>query len=109
MDKKLLDRLNKIDTHIRDLKEIESRCLELEASEKTLYAQLFLKAEGKSVAEREARVYASDEWVEFTRALVEAKTEYNYGRRLLDLKMKAYDGEHLTYKVETSAIQRGVG
>lgn len=72
-----------------------------------LAAQLFLKADGKNVAEKEAQVYASQDWIDFSRGLAEAQSKYNHERRRYELRIKAYDAEHLTMKVEAPVIKRG--
>lgn len=109
MDSRLKERLNKIGQRIDQLKKVEKEALFLEAHKKVLYSQLFLKAKGKSIAEREANVYASQDWQEFISGLIEAQTNYNEAKRLYELNQNAYLAEHATYKIEASAIQKGVG
>ena len=106
MDKRLFGRLSKIEQHIDVLKKVESEFLYLEAHKKVMFSSLFLQAEGKNVAEKEANAYASADWVNFIDGHAEKEAEYNYMRRLYELKLKAYDAEHLTLKTETPVISR---
>ena len=106
MDRLLQERLLKISEHIGVLKAAERTYLELDASKRSMAAQLFLKAKGSSVAEREANAYSSDDWVNFSKGLAEAETVFNYERRNYELKLKAFDAEYLSYKIENSAIMR---
>jgi hypothetical protein len=106
MDARLYQRLEKIEESIAKLREAERRFLTLEANKKPLYSQLFLTAEGKNVAEREATAYNSEQWRHFIGGLVQAETDFNHERRMYELRLKAYDAEHLTLKTETPVIKR---
>lgn len=106
MDLRLNKRLMDIEGHLETLKTAESAFLYLEAHRKVLAAQLFLKAEGKSVAEREAQVYASKDWVNFSSGHAEAEASFNHQRRMHELLLKKYDGAHLTLKTESPVIKR---
>ena len=106
MDDHLYERLKKIEEQVERLEKIEKQYLYLDAHKKIMFSSLFLEAEGKSVAEREAFVYASDKWKNFIDGAVEAETQYLREKRLLELKLKAYDAAHLTFKVEGAAIKR---
>lgn len=106
MDDRLYKRLEKIEASIDQLREVEKKFLALEAHKRPLYSQLFLKAEGKNVAEREAQAYNSPEWRNFAAGLVEAESDYNHERRMYELRLKAYDAEHLTLKTESPVIKR---
>lgn len=106
MDQRLQKRLDKIETQIDALRAAEAIFLELEANRKVLFAQLYLKAEGKNVAEKEAMAFSSKDWIDFIRAHTEAEVALNYERRWYELRMKAFDSEYLTYKIEDQAIQR---
>lgn len=106
MDTRLDERLISIADQIDELREAERTFLDLEAHKKVLAAQLYLKAEGKNVAEKEANVYASDAWIHFSKGLVSAETAYNHERRMYELKLKAFDAEYLTMKTEAPAIRR---
>jgi hypothetical protein len=96
MDKRLEERLSRWLTQIEEVHAKELAWRKLDASEKSLLAELTLKAEGKSHAERETRALASQSWKDFSHA-----------KRLLELKAKAYDAEHVTYKIENEAVKRG--
>ncbi len=106
MDQRLEARLKKWHQQIDKLAELELNYLNLDASEKAFFAALFLKQEGKSIAEREYKVYALPEWAAFKDGLVIAKSGYNKERRVLELKMKAYEAEYITMKVEYDAIKK---
>lgn len=106
MDSRLEERLTKVSVQIDKLRETERVFLTLEANRKVMAAQLYLRAEGKSVAEKEANVYASESWTAFIAGHVEAESAYNHERRRYELMLKAYDAEHLTLKTETPAIRR---
>lgn len=106
MDRRLEERLEKLSDQIDKLRKVEAVFLELEATKKPLYSQLFLKADGKSVADREAFAYSSDDWRDFAAGLVEAESAFNHERRRYELQLKAYDAEHLTLKTETPIIKR---
>jgi hypothetical protein len=108
MDARLDERLISIADQIDELREAERAFLNLEAHRKVLAAQLYLKADGKNVAEKEANVYASQDWRDFMKGHVAAETAYNHERRMYELKLKAYDAEHLTLKTETPVIRRQV-
>lgn len=106
MDDRLYKRLEKIEHSIEKLREVEKTYLDLEATKKPLYSQLFLAAKGKNVAEKEAEAYDSQDWRDFVSGLVEAESAFNYERRMYELRLKAYDAEHLTLKTETPVIKR---
>ncbi len=106
MDDRLLKRLEKIETSIADVRVAEHTYLTFEANRKVLAAQLYLKAPGKNVAEKEAHVFASEDWINFARGHVEAESAFNHARRFYELRLKAYDAEHLTLKTEVPAIRR---
>lgn len=106
MDPRLEERLRRWHDQLEVLKGIEETFMDLQASEKPFYSELFLKAEGKSIAEREANVYASDEWKTFSVGLAKAHSSYNHERRTLELKIKAFDAEYLGAKHEADAIRK---
>lgn len=106
MDSKLRARLEKIEQSLHTLRAAEHMYLKLEAHRKVLFSQLFLKAEGKSIAEKEANAYASADWQAFVAGMIEAETEFNNERRFYELRLKAYDAEHLTLKTEAPVIRR---
>jgi hypothetical protein len=106
MDKRLHDRLAKIEASIESLSEAEGAYLALEANRKPLYSKLFLLADGKNVAEKEARAYDSQDWRDFAKGHAEAEARMNHESRMYQLRLKAYDAEHLTLKHEAPAIKR---
>lgn len=109
MDDRLYKRLEKIEESIDTLRKVEGEFLYLDAHRKVLFSQLFMKAEGKNNAEKEALAYASKDWRDFIEGLVKAETNFNHERRMYELRLKAYDAEHLTLKTETPVIKRQVG
>jgi hypothetical protein len=106
MDDRLYVRLEKIEESIETLRKVERAFLMLEANKKVLAAQLYLKAEGKNVAEKEAQAFSTNDWINFSKGLAEAESAFNHERRMYELRLKAYDAEHLTLKTETPAIRR---
>ncbi len=105
MDDRLRKSLLAIEKQIKRLKSSEEKFLTLEASKKTKYAIAYLTTSG-TVAERESTVYCSPDWMAFSSALVTAEVEFNFEKRRLEHHMKCYDGEHLSFKIEGSAITR---
>lgn len=108
MDARLKERLEKLAKRIEKLKQVEHDALFLEAHKKVLFSQLYLKAIGKNVSEKEANVYASQEWIEFINGYVEAQTAYNEAKRLYELNIQAYFAEQNSMKIDESAIRKGV-
>lgn len=106
IDGALLERLYKVDAQIEALRKVEAEFLYLEAHKKVLYSSLYLKAEGKNVAEKEANAYASKEWQDFAYGHAEKEAQYHYERRMYELRLKAYDAAHLTLKTETPVVNR---
>lgn len=106
MDSRLQERLGKWHKQIDTVKDIEDQYFAYEATEKSLESDLFLVAEGSSIQERMSKVHSSSEWKDFKKKHAELKTEYNSARRQLELKIKAYEAEYLTMKLEAEAVQK---
>lgn len=106
MDFRLNKRKTNIENRIEDLQEAEEVLLNLEASEKTIYANLFLKAEGKNIDERKSKVETNQEYIDFKKGLAVAKVKVNRLKRLYDLSLRAGDWEYGTYKIESEAIKK---
>lgn len=106
MDSRLKFQLTEIENSIKFLTEKEGVYLAMEAHKKPMLAQLTLTQDGKSFTEREAKAYASSDWMKFIDGLVIAETEYNFAKRDYELSLKAYDAAHITYKIENQGIQR---
>ena len=106
MDSRLSNRLRSWEQHIDVLAVVEADCLKLEANEKSLYSKLFLDAEGKNVATKEALAYSNQDWINFKAGLAEATVKKLRERRVLEIKAKAYESEYLTYKIEAEAIRK---
>ena len=107
MDSRLQERLTKLHEQIELLEKVEHEYLHLEAHQKVLFAQLYAKAEGSNISEKENWVRRNEDYIAFINGLTLAKTEFNKQYRVYELKRKAYDAEHLTYKIENSGAQRG--
>lgn len=105
MDSKLRARLEKLEEQHHVLCPIVEMLKELEANEKPLFSKLFLQTKG-TVAEREAMVYASEDWVNFSRGLNDVKAQFINEQRWFEIRQKAYDAEHLTLKTEVPVIRR---
>jgi hypothetical protein len=106
MDDRLYKRLEKIEASLESMRKAEKIFLQLDAHKKVLAAAMYLKADGKTVNEKEAQVYASKDWLNFINSHVEAESLFNHERRLYELRLKAYDAEHLTLKTEAPVIKR---
>lgn len=106
VDKVLHEKLKKWHSQIEKIKPIEARYLSLEGQEKVFLAKLITLIDGKSYAERESKALASDDWKDFKEGLAAAKAEYLDAKRVLELKIKAYEAEYITFKVEAEAIKR---
>lgn len=109
MDSRLDARLQKWNDQLDVLSKIETEYFELEGEEKALEGTLYLRVKEGTVSEREARAYSSDDWKIFKRDLARKKAEYNKERRILELRIKAFESEYLTYKLESDIIRKGHG
>ena len=97
--------IRKWEAKIEELQAIEEKFYLLEASEKTLEAELFLATEG-TVDERKSQVYVSGKWIDFKKGLATAKSLYNKARRELELQQKAFDAVYLTFKIESEVVKK---
>jgi|SRR3990167_73768 len=109
MDDQLDDRLRKWHAQIDVLKEVEENYFLIEANEKALEGALFLKADGKNIEERKAIAYSTEDWITYAKSLASLKAKYNNERRILELKIKAYEAEYLQFKIENETIRKGFG
>jgi len=109
MDSRLQERLDKWFNAIDELHEVELDYLSKEGREKSLEGQLFLLSDGKTVDAKKADAYSDHKWIDFKEDLAKTKANYNKTKRLLELKIKAYESEYLTYKLESEAIRKGIG
>lgn len=107
MDSVLHERLSHLSTQNDRLKQAEGEYRLKEAQKKSLEADLYLKSEGKNVAEREAKSYSSEEWKSFSRELSELQTKYNFESRRFEILMNAYYGELNTFKRDETLIKKG--
>lgn len=108
MDRVLADALNKLNTQNQKLREVENIFRQLEATSKTLWAQLFLQAQGKNVSEREAQVASSKDWSDFAKGLAEAESAYNFERRRFEILNNAFIAELNSFKAESALIKKQV-
>ena len=106
MDRTLADRLNDLWLQSDALKKADEKYLSLEGQKKSLLAQLTLRSEGKSFSEREAKALASEDWIHFIAAHVEAESEFNFEKRKFEILEKAYLAEHATFKIEDRSIRK---
>lgn len=102
----LVSRLQKLREYNWLKTEAEKLFRKAEAGKKPFFAQLFLKTEGKSVAEREYKVYASPEWQNYANQLAELETEFNYRDLELQIQMNAYYAELNTFKHADRALDK---
>lgn len=109
MDSILEKRLSSIAKQIEILEKVEKDFLTLDAHKDVLYSEMFRKSMGKTQADKESAVYDSEVWITFSKCLAEQHASFNKERRNYELKLKAFDAEYLTYKVNNQAIVRGVG
>ena len=106
MESNLERSLKEWERQIDVLKDVELTFLALEAQEKSLEGDLFLKSTGKTIAEKEAQSHASLEWVNFSAGLAGARANYNHERRILELRQKQYEAYYLETKIENEIIRR---
>lgn len=71
-----------------------------------LLAVLISKSEATSHAAKEVIAKATPEWESFRKNLATAEAAFHRERHLLDLKLKAFDAEFLSLKLESPAIKR---
>jgi len=102
----LVARLQKLREFNKAKRAAEVHYRKLDAGKKPFFAQLFLNTEGKSVAEREYKVYASQDWKAYADGLAEAETEYNYRDLELQIQLNAYYGELNTFKQADRVLDR---
>lgn len=106
MDSTLAERLNKLNEQNDILSRKERIFLGLDANKKVMAAQLFLKAQGKSVAEKEAVAFSGEDWQNFVKGLAQVESEYLFERRRFDILEKAFQAEYLTMKRESDIIPK---
>ncbi len=105
MDSNLRERLNRLEEQHEKLAPIIVLLKQLEGEEKSLWGKLYLQVDG-TVAEREAKVYSSVDWINFSKVLQAVKSDFINEMRFFEIRQKAYDAEHLSLKVETPVIKR---
>jgi len=106
-DSRLNEKL--VDWHalLERLKPLEERYLLLEAELDSMSARAFVRYDGaKTVKERECNAELDAELIRFKRHLATTRAEYLDMKRQLELKVKAFEAEYLTMKVEAEAIRK---
>lgn len=105
-DHRLNEKLSDWHDLLDRLKPLEEKFLSLEGEEESLYGRIFLAYTEGTIAQREALVHSSVRFMEFKRDLAKTKAEYLDCKRRLELKIKAFEAEYLTMKVEAEAIKK---
>lgn len=100
MEIQLKEALSRWSSQIDKLRDVEEKYFSLEASEKAFFHTLFAKATGKTIMDRECEVYRSSEWKRFSEGLALSRAEFNYEKRVLEIKIKAFDAAYLGAKQE---------
>lgn len=110
MDQGLKERLVKVHDQINALYRAEAAFLTMEAAKDHQLAILVTSAplECSSEASKTSWAKAQGTWLRFRTNLAEAEAMFHREKHMLELKLKSYDAEHLTFKIEESAIRRGV-
>ncbi len=111
MDDRLNERLKKWDEQIEKVCKVEGEFFEMEGFEKSLEGQLFLTAPMAHTTIDAKTHYAHDskDWRDFKKGLAAKRAEYNKERRILDLRIKAFEAEYLTMKIEGDIMKKGHG
>lgn len=108
MDSRLVKRLQSIEAQIDVLYKAEEFYLSLDAAKDHQLATLTAKSDAPSQVAKDMSAKATKEWLTFRQGLATSEAEFHKQKHLLDLKMKAYDGEHLSLKVESPVIGRQI-
>ena len=106
MDSILEKRLRNLSTQNDILRQAEGDYLLNDAGKKSMEADIFLLMTG-TVAEKEAKVHASEEYVMYMKALAESQTKFNFERRRYEILNNAFIAELNTYKIESPLIKKG--
>lgn len=103
MDSILKDRLTKWHSQIDVLCKAEKSFFDLESSKDSLWGLLYLQTSG-TVADRQAITSNHETWKEFMTKYIDSKVEYLKQKRVLDVKIKAYEAEYGSFKREHDAV-----
>ena len=107
MDSQLEEALDKAEEHVKKtLKAAEKNFFFLKAHKDILYSRLLLGMKEGTLAVKEAQVYTSKEWIDFSEGLAGAEVEYLELRRLYELLLKRFDASYLSLKLESPLIKR---
>lgn len=109
LDRELATRLNNLSLQNDSLTAARGLYLLKEAERKTFEARLIRDAQGKSHAEKTVHAQATDEWLEFHKALAQLETDFEHHKLRYDILDKAFLGEYLGAKLDTDTIKRHGG
>lgn len=109
MDSRLKARLIKISAQIEMLYKVESAFLTIDGAKDHQLAVLMASAppSASSEAARASWAKATPEWITFRKTLAQSEAAFHREKHRLELCLKAYDAEHLSFKIEESSIRRG--
>ncbi len=106
MDSRLHEQLEKLDEHIKRLFLTEKEFLVLDATKKSLLAELTRQADGKSHAERESIALSSQDWKDFAIGHANKEAEFNREKRRYELLVHAFNAAYSTMKIEAQMIKK---
>lgn len=106
IDQILKGELARWEAQIEVLKKAESIYFTLDASEKTIFSKIVIRADGNTVSSREAFAYSHPDYVAFKEGLAKAHSDYLHEKRRLDLIIKSFDAYYLTFKLHNEVIRR---
>jgi hypothetical protein len=78
-----------------------------ESERKTFESRLIQAAEGKSQAEKLMNAQATDEWLEFSKALARLEAVYEFEKFKLTILDREYQAQYLEIKDNGKQIVRG--
>lgn len=108
MDVRLKDRLDKWHRQIDIVFEAEEIFLNMKGMNDIMEAELSLSQEGDSMTEKKFKAKKTKDWKDFIKGKAKAESYYNKQKRLLDIKIKAYEAEYLECKREHEAMMKGM-
>lgn len=105
MDANLLSRLSDLNAQNDFLHQAEGEFRLQDAKKKTIESDIYLITVGGNVAERQAKVFANEDYASFMKELAQKETAYNHEKRRYDILLNAYFGELAQYKKEMDLIK----
>ncbi len=106
MDPILQKHLDKWRGQIDRMAEAEDLLIQLSSYTKSLYGKLFLASCKEKIAEKEAEVYSSDDWINHQKGVVAAQLRFNHEDRLLDFQKKELDCAYLSARHDHDFVKR---